>query len=72
MNFILAGQTVSLVRNSRVKKMMTAWSITLMIFTMRGNSWSSSEVEMMNVSVETTTAESEARAGGMWNQTKLT
>ena len=40
----------------------------LMMSTMRGNSCSSSEVEMMNVSVEITTADNEAKATGILNQ----
>ena len=55
-------------RNSTVKNMTTAWSMMLMMSTMRGNSCSSSEVEMMNVSVEITTADNEAKATGILNQ----
>ena len=69
MNFDLAGQTVSLTTNSTVKNMMTVWSMMLMMSTMTGNSMlpsesscSSSAVDMMNVSVDTMTADSETRA----------
>ena len=58
----LFGQTVSLARNSTVKKMTTKLSMRSMMRTMRGKStlpsssfWSSSAVEMMKVTVEITT-----------------
>ena len=69
MNFFLAGQIIILTTNSAVKKITTVLSMMSIMVTTVGysespnsSSWSSSAVEIINVNVDTTTADREVKA----------
>ena len=68
-NLFLSGHIMTRIKSSILKKMTTRLSMMSMMVTTRGNSdtpssfsWSSSAVEMIKVTVDTNTAESEVSA----------